>query len=148
MASVLGLDGKLYYNTASFGTPTWTEITNVKDLDLPMEKSEADVTTRNNGGFRAVRGALKSATLSFGMVYDPTDTIWEAIRDAFMNNTTVEFAVADGAIATVGTEYFRAETEIMKFGRSEQLEQAMMSDVEAKPTYTTNGPPTWNETSS
>ena len=53
MAVKLGLDAKLFHNTGSYATPTWDEITNVRDLTLNLEAGEADVTTRGNAGWRA-----------------------------------------------------------------------------------------------
>ena len=44
MAVKLGLDAKLFHNTGSYATPTWDEITNVRDLTLNLEAGEADVT--------------------------------------------------------------------------------------------------------
>ena len=60
MSTRLGMDAKLYRNSGSFGSPIWTEVTNVKDLTLNLEKGEADVTTRANGGWRATVGTLGS----------------------------------------------------------------------------------------
>ena len=41
----LGINGKLYQNTGAYGSPTWVEITNVRDLTLNMDAAEADATT-------------------------------------------------------------------------------------------------------
>ena len=65
MSTRLGMDAKLYRNAGSFGSPIWTEVTNVKDLTLNLEKGEADVTTRANGGWRATVGTLKDASIDF-----------------------------------------------------------------------------------
>ncbi len=36
MSVKLGLDAKLYRNTGTYDTPTWVEMTNVKDLTLNL----------------------------------------------------------------------------------------------------------------
>ena len=59
MAVKLGLDAKLFRNTGTFATPTWNEITNVRDVTLNLEAGEADVTTRGNNGWRATVATLK-----------------------------------------------------------------------------------------
>jgi hypothetical protein len=79
----LGLEAKLYRNTGTSGSPTWTEMTNVKDLTLNLEASEADVTTRGNAGWRATLAALKDASIEFEMVWDTADAAFTAIKDAF-----------------------------------------------------------------
>jgi hypothetical protein len=47
------MEARLYRNTADYASPTWAEVTNVKDVTLNLEKGEVDVTTRANGGWRA-----------------------------------------------------------------------------------------------
>lgn len=143
MAAKLGLDCKLYRNTGSYASPTWDLVGNVKDLTLSLEKSEADVTTRANGGFRATVGTLKDATVEFQMVADSSDTDFTAIQTAFFANTSIEFAILDGLVATTGSQGLRATMDILKFSRSEELENAVMFDVSIKPTYAANAPAWW-----
>ncbi len=142
----LGLEAKLYRNTAS-GTPTWSEVKNVKDLTLNLEAGEADVTTRGNAGWRATLAALKDASIEFEMVWDTTDAHFTAIKDAFFGNTAVEFAVMDGDITVVGSQGLRAIMSITNFSRSEPLEEAISVNVAAKPTYAAT-PPSWMTVSS
>ncbi|MEW4530206.1 phage tail tube protein [Maioricimonas sp. JC845] len=138
----LGLEGKLYRNSASYATPTWEELTNVRDLTLNLEAGEADVTTRGNAGWRAIVAALKDASIEFEMVWDPADSGFTALQQAFFNKTAVEFAVMDGDVTTSGSQGLRASMSITSFGRSEPLEEAMTVSVTAKPTYADN-PPEW-----
>jgi hypothetical protein len=140
MATRLGMDAKLYRNTGSYASPTWTEITNVKDVTLNLEKGEADVTTRANAGWRATVGTLKDASIEFQMVWDTADAGFGAIRQAFFSNTPIEFAVMDGPITTPTSEGLRATCDIMNFTRNEALEEAIMVDVTIKPTYAANAP--------
>lgn len=138
----LGLHAKLYRNTGSGGTPTWNEITNVRDVTLNLETGEADVSTNGNGGWRANIATLKGATLEFEMMWDTADDDFTAIREAFLNNTPIEFAVLDGGSTTPGSQGLRASMAIINFTRSEPLEEAIKVSVTAKPTYSTTAP-TW-----
>ncbi|MFM7167155.1 MAG: phage tail tube protein [Planctomycetaceae bacterium] len=142
MGIKLGLNAKLYRNSAASGSPSWNEITNVRDVTLNLETGEADVSTRNNSGWRASIGTLKSASLEFEMVWDTADDDFGAIRDAFLNNSSIEFAVLDGASTAPGTQGLRATMAIINFTRSEPLEEAIKVSVTAKPTYSAT-PPTW-----
>jgi predicted secreted protein len=142
MGVKLGLDAKLYRNTADYATPTWEEVTNVKDLTLNLEAGEADVTTRANAGWRATLAALKDGSIEFEMVWDTEDDDFTAIKDAFFGSTGVEFAVMDGDITVVGAQGLRALMAITSFSRSEPLEEAISVSVTAKPTYSAN-PPAW-----
>ncbi len=138
----LGMEAKLYRNDGTYASPTWVELLNVKDLTLNLEAGEADVTTRGNAGWRATIASLKDGSIEFDMVWDTTDANFTAIRTAFFAGTNVEFAVMDGDIETTGSQGLRAEMAITGFSRSEALEEAMMVNVNAKPTYSAN-PPEW-----
>jgi len=140
MAYVLGMNAKLYYNTGSYGSPTWTLISNVRDLTLNLERGDTDITTRGGGGWRQSVATLADGSVDFGMVWDTADTVFTAIKDAFINNTTVEFLVLDGLQATTGSQGLRADMAITSFSRNEGLEDALSVDVSAKTAYSDNAP--------
>jgi len=140
VATKLGLDAKLYRNTGAPGSETWVEIGNVKDVTLSLEKGEADVTTRANAGWRATVGTLKDASVEFQMVWDNDDAHFEAIRDAFLGNAPIEFAVMDGEMWDAASQGLRATFDIFNFTRNETLEEAIMVDVTLKPTYAAAAP--------
>ncbi len=140
MSIRLGMEAKLVRNTGDYATPVWVEISNVKDVTLNLEKGEADVTTRANGGWRATVGTLKDASLEFQMVWDTEDAAFTAIQQAFFDNTPIEFAVMDGAMTDPDSEGLRATFDIFNFTRNENLEEAIMVDVSIKPTYAANAP--------
>ena len=142
MSVKLGMDAKLFRNTGTYETPTWTEVTNVRDVTLNLEAGEADVTTRGNAGWRANIATLRDASLEFEMVWDAADDDFTEIRTAFLTNGSVEFAVMDGDIAASGSQGLRATMSITNFSRSEPLEEAITVSVTAKPTYSVN-PPEW-----
>ena len=126
----------------TYATPTWDEITNVRDLTLNLEAGEADVTTRGNDGWRATVATLKDGSIEFEMVWDSDDTDFTAIRDAFLNKTAVELAVLDGDVVTTGSQGLRASFMVTSFSRNEPLEEAITVSVTMKPTYSAN-PPEW-----
>lgn len=142
MSVKLGLNAKLYRNTADPATPAWSEITNVRDVTLNLEAGEADVSTRGNNGWRATVATLKDASVEFEMVWNAQDTNFAALRDAFLTNGSVELAVMDGDITTSGTEGLRALFTVSGFSRSEPLEEAITASVTVKPTLSTT-PPEW-----
>ena len=65
------------------------------------------------------------------MLWDTADANFTAIKDAFFNGTSVEFAVMDGDIATAGSQGLRASMAITAFSRNEPLEEAMSVSVTA-----------------
>jgi hypothetical protein len=141
MSVKLGLDAKLYYCVAGIGgTPTWTLLGNVKNVTLNLQKGEADVTTRANNGWKATAATLKEGSIEFEMVWDPADTGFTAIKDAYFNNTLIGMAAMDGAVATTGSQGLWADCAITDFTRDEPLEDAISVKVTAKPTYSANAP--------
>lgn len=140
MGIKLGMEAKLYRNNGDFTTPDWVELTNVKDLTLNLEKGEADVTTRANGGWRALAGTLKDGSIEFEMVWDTQDAGFSAIKEAWFNDTPIEFAVMDGDVTASGSQGLRATMEVFNFSRNEPLEEAVTVSVTIKPTYSANAP--------
>ena len=143
MAHVLAEDAKLYYNTGTYASPTWSEISNVKDLTLNLDKDETDVTTRASGGFKEFVDGLIDAGIEWGMLWDDNDTPFAAIRTAFFDKTAVEFLVLDGDVATSGNEGLRVTCMIKSFTRNETLGEALMIDVEARPVKNDDAAPAW-----
>jgi len=142
MSQRLGMEAKLYRNTGTYAAPVWVEVANVKDVTLNLEKGEADVTTRANQGWRATVGTLKEGSLEFEMVWDTGDPGFEALKDAYFNDTPVEMAVLDGVVTASGSQGLRASFSVTNFSRSEPLEEAITAKVTLKPTYAAN-PPEW-----
>lgn len=148
MAIRLGLDAKLYIDDeSSYASPTWSEVTNCRDLTLTLEKNEADVTVRGNNGWRAMVSVLKDATVEFSMIWDTEDPNFQIIKDAFLATSsptnTVNIAVMDGDITTPGSEGLRALMIVSSFTRNEKLEEALTVDVKLRPTYFPADPAEW-----
>ena len=140
MSEVLGMNAKLYRNTGTYGTPTWNEITNVRDVTLNMDTEEADVSTRANAGWGAVSVAIKNAALEFEMVWDTADDDFTAIKDAYFNGTNIDLAAMDGDITVSGKQGLRAVFTVTGFSRQEPLKDALKVSVTLKPAYSANAP--------
>lgn len=141
----LGLDCILYRRTVIGVDPTpdtYVEVGNVKDASLNLTKDLADVTVRANDGWKAQKGTLKNAEVTFKMIVDASDDNYTAFADAFFDNTPVHIRVADGDVADDGTQYLEADMDVTSFTRSENLTEAVMVDVTLVPTYSAT-PPSW-----
>lgn len=137
-----GMDFKLYLNTDDpyDNSPTWTEVTNVRDLSRKLEKALADASTRAST-FRQQVGTLKDLTIEFGMVYNPSDTSQARFEEAFFTDEDLEILILDGPISTVGSKGLRMMATISQFGTDENLEDVGMVPVTIVPGYSTdNGP--------
>jgi predicted secreted protein len=128
------MEAKLYHGTA--GTTATTEMPNVKDVTLNLEKGEADVTTRGNQGWRATIGTLKDGSIEFEMIWDSDDTGFTAIKNAYFGNTPIALLVLDAE----NGEGLDADFSVTNFSRNEPLEEAITVSVTVKPTYSTRAP--------
>lgn len=129
---ILGMNAKAYYGAAGAALTSLTELTNVKDVSLSLETGEADITTRANSGWRGTAPTLKEATAEFEMVWKDGDAGFTAIKNAFLNNTTVSMAFLTGAKAASNSEGPYGDWAITTFSRDESLEEAIKVSVTAK----------------
>lgn len=143
MSDRLGLQMKLYrdtafdpatFNPASPSAPTWVEVTNVRDLQRNFEKDRADMTTRAGNGWKQQRSTLKDGDSTWQMNYDTADAHYAALWSAFLNNTPVRLAFADGPIATSGTKYLEMYADVFRFGTTENLTEGVTTEVGVGPT--------------
>lgn len=135
MAYKLGLDAKIYHGTA--GTKASTEMKNVTDVTLNLETGEADITTRAAEGWRITAATLKEASVEFDMVWDTTDSGFNAIQQAFFGNKAIALFVSDGDGNGLDADFV-----VSSFSRSEPLEEALKVSVTCKPTLVDRAP-TW-----
>lgn len=142
MVALTGLDCKLYYNTGTYGTPTWTEIDNCRDLSMSREKGDADGSKRSST-WREKLTTLKDMSIEWEMVYDTEDANFAALKTAWDDNTNLDLAIADGAIATSGTEYTRAICKLFDFTEEQPLEDVVVVSVSAAPTPNSDQSPSF-----
>lgn len=134
-----GLDCKLYRNTATFGSPTWNEITKARDVTRTIEANEAEGGARDDD-YEAMVRTRKKLSIEFEMVADPAIDDYDALVAALDADpgTVLDIAIADGAIATVGTRYLRADYQVFSMTESQPLDGVNMDQFTLKRTYSAN----------
>ena len=143
MSVRLGINAKIYRNTGTFGSPSWDEIKNVKDVTLNLEADEEEVTTRGSGGWKEFEQTLKDASIEFDMRADDTDADFTALKNAWANRATIELMALDGDEATTGTQGLRAEMRVISMTRSEPLGGHLSYSFTIKPAVNANAAPSW-----
>lgn len=136
---VLGMNGFLYVTDTPFtgdesGDVNVTEdnlMKNVRDLTLNLETGEADVTTRDNNGWRATAATLKDGSVEFEAVWKHGDANFNILKDAWLTGDEVGVAVLDDEIG-VG-EGPAGNYVVTNFSREEPLEEGMKVSVTLKP---------------
>lgn len=132
-STILGYANHLYYNTGSYGSPTWTLISNVADCKVLIETDEVDATTRAGGGFFIAEPGLHKISIEWSMIYDGTDTAFLALRTAALARTSIEFLALDGLSGTTGSLGIRATCKLFGFPKDEAIAGITKVDMKAKP---------------
>lgn len=119
----VGKDCKLYYAADIDASPTYVLIAQAINVGLPtITKAMVEVMSREST-WKSKESGLKEISLTFGYLYkNGSDTVFDALRDSFLNDTKLYFAVMDGPIATVGSEGFRFPGVVSGMSMTEELE--------------------------
>lgn len=126
----LGMNAKIYFGeSGGTGNPS-TVLGNTKDVTLNLETGKADITTRDNGGFRATAPTLKECSAEWEMVHRKNEAALAAIRKAWLNNTTIRLAILTDTYENDGDGPL-GEFSITNFTRNEPLEEAITYNITA-----------------
>lgn len=139
-APVMGFNGKAYYNTGTYGSPTWSLISNMGDVEVTDEMTEVELPLRAGAGFMFYAAGMRKLGFAWKMMHNPGDTAYTALQTAYAARTAQDFLFLDQAQGTAGSAGTRALTNLTKFARQEPLDGVMMTDVVAKPSYSANVP--------
>ena len=132
---VTGQESKLYYNSATYASPTWVEITKCIDVTISITASEVTTNARESA-WKLTRQGLKELAISWNYLHKQgTDTVFDAIRAAFFSRTTYELLALDGPATESGCQGIRAHCQFFSNTLNQGLEDASTVDFEAKPVY-------------
>ena len=135
MTLKVGNDMKLYYNTGTDASPTWNEINIVGDVTVDLNVGDAVVDLRESNWLLNLPAKL-SGSMSIMLANHIGDTDYDVLRGYFFNRTQAQFASADGAIATSGTEYFKAFCYFSAFPWSQPTQEMSSHDATLSLGYT------------
>jgi len=129
---VFGHDCKLYNNTGTHASPTWNEVSIIKDLTLTLEQNESDITSRSGKGYVQTAGTLIDASVEFGVTWDPAGTDFGQFQDAFLNRAPLDIMILDGDRTTTGSEGLQAFFVVTSFTRNEAVAEVVSAEVTLK----------------
>lgn len=125
------MNAKVYYGKAGETGIPKHEIGNVKDVTLNLEAGEADITTRDNGGFRATAPTLKECSAEWEMILRDNDSALAAIRTAWRNGTPIPLAILTDKVELDGDGPV-GDFSVTNCTRNEPLEEAITYSVSVK----------------
>ena len=142
MGVKLGRNAHLYLDTGTYSAPTWSDVTNCKDVTLNGDPVEADVTTRGSGMKNTVV-AINDPSVDFNMINITGDANLMVIRTAFVTGGTIYAAAMDDNILTSGAWGLEGLMVVTKFTNGQPLLEAHTYDVTLKPTLYPAQPAQW-----
>ena len=137
MAVKKGYTAKLYRNSATFGTPTWAECENVKDvaINIPFDKLEG---TARGVALKQYEPGLGDLSITGKFRTNEDDTDFVAFETAHLAKSLIDLMVLDGGSTTTGSRGYRVECKIFNFSEDQAHGNILYRDFEAAPCITTN----------
>lgn len=135
MSFHVGRLAKLYYNSGTYGTPTWTEIKRVSDVNINLTKNTGSVTTRESPNQKTVVGAKVFQITATYHEKIATDTVLAAILDSYYADSptdtggTMELAAMNQAIATTGSTGIRGFFAVNDATRGEPVGDSVNRNI-------------------
>lgn len=136
-----GINSGGYRNTGTYGSPTWSEMTLIRDVSPAMPWDMGDASSR------ATRAKLYTKTqcdIGYQVVMraDDADAAYQAMYDASVSPTAVvDLMLLDGDITTEGAMGVRAEFNVIFVSQTQGAGDVVYTTFELKPAPSNNGVP-------
>lgn len=132
-----GRSCKAYVNIGgTLTTPTWVEMKRITNVNRPKSRSTSDRMFRGAKTKKKVTGYIE---YGFSFDYIPAkagsgaataDTVIGALEASLENDTPIDAAFMDRAIATSGAKGVRGPMQVTKMDRKEEDENSIVFSVE------------------
>ena len=137
MAGETGREWKVYYNTGTYSTPTWTQIAERKDIDIQMSKERIE-SRRDGAEWVEMLKGFKVGTFSFPVQYRNANTNFVALKDDFFADDSDYFdlLILDGPQGTSGSQGIRAIVALFEMPINASLgTDESVASLTFEPTY-------------
>ena len=127
-----------YRNTGTYGTPTWTAITFVRDAQvaIPWDLVEASI--------RDTRVKLYHPTqidfaVSLTVRCDDADAGYQALLGAAQEGTTIDMMILDGLVSVEGSAGVRSHFHVSMTGQPQGTGDVLYATFDLKPGFGLDG---------
>ena len=131
-----GRNWRVYRNSGSWSSPTWTAVTERKDISISFTKDEIECL-RDGSEFKEYLKGFKDLALEFGISYTRNNANHVAFRTDFLLDTDSHFdlLVLDGPVSTSGVQGIRLVCALFQFDHAAALTDETEVTLSFKPTY-------------
>lgn len=123
------------------GSPTWVEIGKAIDVTLNLEEGESNLDSRETD-WHADGGGIKDGALEFNYrIRKGADTVYDALRGAYLGGYGLLIAIMDGDITADGTKGWQAIYGVRGMAESQPLEDGSEAAMTLRlfPAYDASG---------
>lgn len=137
MATPLGITSKLYYNSATYGSPTWVEVTLIADLAVNPQWERHNVSSR---GSRVIsnKKTMLGLEITGTLKKKPGDTTYGKFVDALMSDDVLDVLVLDGARDVNNVRGWRFDAQVTQGNDDQSLTGGGYLDIVLSPLDDTN----------
>lgn len=128
---VLGLDARIFINSALDGSGTYTEIVPVRDVKINMSADTADVSRRGHI-FKKLMPSLLNCEVEVEMLWEPLEPTFNQVRQAYFSRGSVYLRILDGP-NSAGSSGIQGRFTVIDFSRNEPLADALTVTIKFAP---------------
>lgn len=136
----VGIKCKVYRNTGTYGSPTWTEITLIRDATMSCPWDLVDASSRAHR-VKLFAKTLEDITVNVVLRADDADAAAIALYAAAHEDTALDLLVLDGPIATEGSSGLRAHFIVNLTGQDQGSGSVVYNTYDLKPAFSSEGNP-------
>jgi hypothetical protein len=136
----LGIKAKIYRNTGTYGSPTWTHLALVRDCTVNAPWDIVDASTRSHR-VKLNAKTMMGLTIGISMRKDDLDAGAVAILAAAMEDTVIDMLILDGPITTEGSTGYRSHFIVNPTGEDQGPGAALYPTYDLLPAYSSEGDP-------
>ena len=137
MAVLKGINCKVYYNSGTYGSPTWALVNPVIEVSVNLENSTFDASNRDSN-YRLQLPALTDISVDFRFHKDKADTDFLALETAAQTRANLDLLILDGIQASADSDGWRILGFFSSWTESQPLEDAVTVDATYVPAAVAN----------
>lgn len=128
----VGIKAKCYYNTGTFASPTWVEVTLWRDLTMIQKPDTADVKDRSTRASRKVPTTY-TVGASGVMRTDVGSTVYQAFRTALLSGGIIDIMILTGVSTNNGEIGWRYEALVEDMTQDQAAANVMYDTLALSP---------------
>lgn len=133
----LGINCKLYRNTGTYGSPTWTAIDDINDCTVNSAWDFADASTRASR-LKSMMKTQMDLNITGKVRVSLTGTAYLALAAAHIADSVIDFLVLDGTNATDGVTGYRFDGQVAFDSEDQSLGAVEFQDFKIVPSPSAN----------